>query len=136
LCACTGADLILVGDTGFRLNNKHLKRAGMDYLDCVEPKHFADFPDVLAAYPGWTYSFLSSKATQVYTQAPYQAQHLLVFGSEETGLPARVLEKYSDFCYRIPMLPDRRSLNLATSVGIVLYEALRQLEAWPTSPSV
>lgn len=103
----------------------------MDYLQFVTPEHFPDFPDVLAAYPAWTFSLYSTKARQIYTQTPFQDKHFLVFGSETHGLPQAVLEKHPDKSFRIPMLPDRRSLNLATAAGIVLYEGLRQLEGWP-----
>lgn len=133
LCACTGSKLILLGDLGFSLGDKHLKRAGMDYTDYVEPELFRDFPNLLEAYPDWTFSFYSTKAKQVYTQTPYRNQHFLIFGSETQGLPEAILEKYSDQSFRIPMLPDRRSLNLSTSVAIVLYEGLRQLQSWPSA---
>jgi tRNA (cytidine/uridine-2'-O-)-methyltransferase len=132
LCACTGSDLILVGDLGFSLGEKYLKRAGMDYLEHVQLRHYPDFPDVLAAYEGWTFSMYSTKARHLYTQAPFQDRHLLIFGSEDRGLPEAILAKYADQSFRIPMLPDRRSLNLSTSAGIVLYEALRQLHHWPS----
>lgn len=104
----------------------------MDYLEYVTPKHYNDFPDLLEACPGWAFSFLSTKARRIYTTIPFQRQHLLVFGSETQGLPEAVLRKYPDQSFRIPMLPDRRNLNLSTSVGIVVYEGLRQLEQWPS----
>ena len=132
LCACTGTRLILLGDLGFSFDDKYLKRAGMDYLEHIQPEWFPDFGDVLAAYPDWSFSFLSSKAKQVHTQIPYQDKHLLVFGSETQGLPEPILEKYAAQSFRIPMLEGRRSLNLSTSVGIVVYEGLRQLNQWPT----
>jgi tRNA (cytidine/uridine-2'-O-)-methyltransferase len=133
LCACTGAELLLVGDLGFSFNEKYLKRAGMDYLQHVTPRHFADFPDVLSAYPDWTFSFYSTRANKLYTETPFQDRHFLIFGSETQGLPEPILQKYPNQSFRIPMLPDRRSLNLSTAVGIVLYEGLRQLEGWPVS---
>lgn len=131
LCACTGSRLILVGDLGFSFDEKYLKRAGMDYLEHVQPEHYPDFPDVLADNPGWTYSFYSSKAARGYTEAPFVRRHLLVFGSETQGLPPVITQKYGHLAFRIPMIAERRSLNLATSTGIVLYEALRQLNHWP-----
>jgi tRNA (cytidine/uridine-2'-O-)-methyltransferase len=130
LCACTDSKLILVGDLGFSFNEKYLKRAGMDYLDHVQPEHYPDFPELLAAYPDWTFSFFSTKARQIYTKVPFQPHHLLIFGSETQGLPEAILQKYPDQSFRIPMLSDRRSLNLAMSTGIVLYEGLRQLGNW------
>lgn len=133
LCACTGSKLILVGDLGFSFAEKYVKRAGMDYLEHVEPERFSDFPDLLAAYPDWTYSFYSTKAQQVYTQTPFRERHLMIFGSESHGLPQSILEKYAHLSFRIPMLADRRSLNLSTSAAIVLYEGLRQLYHWPST---
>jgi len=130
LCACTGARLILVGDLGFTFDEKHLKRSGMDYLEFVTPERFPDLPDLLAEYPDWAVSFYSTKAKQIYTQTPFQENHFLVFGSEDRGLPAAIIETYANQCFRIPMLENRRSLNLSTSVGIVLYEGLRQLGQW------
>lgn len=130
LCSCTGVQLILVGDCGFNFDDKFVKRAGMDYLEHLTPRWFPDFPDVVEAYPDWAISFLSSKASQTHTSIPYQRNHLLVFGSETHGLPETVLKKYESQCFRIPMLQGRRSLNLSTSVGVVVYEALRQLNQW------
>ncbi len=124
----------MVGDLGFTFDEKHLKRSGMDYLEHVTPEFFRDFPDVLEANPGWSFSMYSSKVPNIYTQAPFQRNHFLVFGSETHGLPEAALRKYPEFSFRIPMLAERRSLNLSTSVGIVLYEALRQLESWPCGP--
>jgi tRNA (cytidine/uridine-2'-O-)-methyltransferase len=127
LCACTGADLYLVGSLGFRLNDKYLERAGMDYLDNIPIHHVPDFKDVLAAKPGWTPYFVSTKAKVNYTDVDYPDDGaLLVFGSESHGLPAWLIEENLETSIRIPMRPDSRSLNLANSVAIVLYEAVRQ----------
>lgn len=131
LCACTGSELLLVGDLGFSMSEKYLKRAGMDYLQYVTPKHFEDFPELISAYAGWSFSFFSTKAKNPYTMVPFSDQHLLIFGSENKGLPATILNKYTEQSFFIPMLEKRRSLNLSTAVGIVLYEGLRQLEEWP-----
>ncbi|MCE3236805.1 MAG: tRNA ((34)/cytosine(34)/5-carboxymethylaminomethyluridine(34)-2-O)-methyltransferase TrmL [Vampirovibrio sp.] len=126
LCACTGADLYLVGSLGFRLNDKYLERAGMDYLDDIPIHHVPDFKDVLAAKPGWTPYFVSTKAQVNYTDAEYPQDVLLVFGSESHGLPAWLIEENPDNSVRIPMRANTRSLNLSNSVAIVLYEAIRQ----------
>jgi tRNA (cytidine/uridine-2'-O-)-methyltransferase len=132
LCACTGAELYLVGSLGFRLGStseKHetaLKRAGMDYLDDIPIRHVAEFQDVLAEKPGWTPFFVSTKATRHYADVTYPPQSLLVFGSETHGLPAWLIAENPAQSVRIPMRPDSRSLNLANSVAIVLYEAVRQ----------
>lgn len=126
LCACTGADLYLVGSLGFRLNDKYLERAGMDYLDDIPIHHVPDFKDVKAAKPGWTPYFVSTKAKRNYTDVQYPENTLLVFGSESHGLPAWLIEEQPDNSIRIPMRPNSRSLNLSNSVAIVLYEAVRQ----------
>jgi tRNA (cytidine/uridine-2'-O-)-methyltransferase len=126
LCACTGADLYLVGSLGFRLNDKYLERAGMDYLDDIPIQHVPDFKDVQAAKPGWTPYFVSTKARQNYSDIEYPLNTLLVFGSESHGLPAWLIEEHPENSIRIPMRPDSRSLNLSNSVAIVLYEAVRQ----------
>lgn len=126
LCACTGASLYLVGSLGFRLNDKYLERAGMDYMDDIPIHHVPDFKDVLAAHPGWTPYFVSTKATLNYTAVQYEQPCLLVFGSETHGLPAWLIEEHPELSVRIPMQADTRSLNLANSVSIVLYEAIRQ----------
>lgn len=134
LCACTGLDLILVGDLGFHLSDANVKRAGMDYLDDVTVKHYPDLPDVLRDYPydnGWQIAFLDSHWPQPYTDIPFATQKtLVVFGSETDGLPKAILEKHPDRCYTIPMSDTHRSLNLSNSVSIVIYEGLRQIGAW------
>lgn len=126
LCACTGAELYLVGSLGFRLQDRYLERAGMDYLDDIEIHHLPDFQDVLERKPGWTPYYVSTKATNHYADVRYPSGALLVFGSETHGLPAWLIEKNTETSVRIPMRPNSRSLNLANSVAIVLYEAVRQ----------
>lgn len=126
LCACTGADLYLVGSLGFRLNDKYLERAGMDYLDDIPIHHVPDFKDVMAQKPGWTPYFVSTKAKVNYTDVAYPQDALLVFGSESHGLPAWLIEENPESSIRIPMRANSRSLNLSNSVAIVLYEAIRQ----------
>lgn len=126
LCACTGADLYLVGSLGFQLDDKYLERAGMDYLDQAPITRVTDFPDLLAACPGYTPYFVSTKATTRYTDITYPTRSLLVFGSETHGLPAWLIAEHPQTSIRIPMVENARSLNLANSVSIVLYEALRQ----------
>ena len=126
LCACTGADLFLVGSLGFKIGDKYLERAGMDYLDDIPLQHVPDFKDVLEQRHGWTPYFLSTKAKRNYSEIVYPKNALLVFGSESHGLPAWLIEENLETSMRIPMRPDTRSLNLANSVAIVLYEAIRQ----------
>lgn len=128
LCAATGTALHLIEPLGFSLDDAEVRRAGLDYWDEVE----------LWVHPGWRYFreavarerclYFSAHATRPYWDAPYRDGGVLVFGNESTGLPERVREKYPDRLYRIPMTGAVRSLNLATAVGIVLYEAIRQLQ--------
>jgi tRNA (cytidine/uridine-2'-O-)-methyltransferase len=126
LCACTGAELYLVGDLGFRLSNKYLGRAGMDYMDSVEIHHLPSFEALLAEKPGWVPCYVDTYATQCYTDYAYPPKSLLIFGSETQGLPQQVVFNNPDTSVRIPMVAGVRSLNLSTSVAIVLYEAIRQ----------
>ncbi len=126
LCACTGAELYLVGSLGFRINDKYLERAGMDYLDDIPIQHVPDFKDVMAEKSDWTPYFVSTKAKTSYTELQYPEKALLVFGSESHGLPAWLIDEHPETSIRIPMRADSRSLNLANSVSIVLYEVIRQ----------
>ena len=131
LCACTGLDLILVGDLGFHLSDYNVKRAGMDYIEDVTVKRYADLPDVIKDYPHWQVAFLDSHWPQAHTQIPFtNTATLLVFGSETMGLPKALLKKHPDNCYTIPMSDSHRSLNLSTSVSIVVYEGLRHISSW------
>lgn len=127
LCAATGAHLHLVGKLGFSLDDKHLKRAGLDYWHAVTVQRWDDFAALRAAYPNGRYWYASKKAAQLYTEVCYQAGDLLVFGKESSGLPEELLTENAQCSIRIPIMhPEVRSLNLATASGIVLYEALRQ----------
>ncbi|MBX7102629.1 MAG: tRNA (cytidine(34)-2'-O)-methyltransferase [Gemmataceae bacterium] len=131
LCAATGARLHLIGRLGFRLDDKHLKRAGLDYWPAVDLAVHAGWDDFLVAVPGSRIVCLSSKVARRYTEVSYQDDDVLLFGSESKGLPPGILEKYAESAVTIPMPAGKvRSLNLATSVGIVLYEALRQRNGW------
>ncbi|MEB3245347.1 MAG: tRNA (cytidine(34)-2'-O)-methyltransferase [Vampirovibrionales bacterium] len=127
LCACIGARLYLIGALGFNLQDKFLKRAGMDYLDRVEPVHLASFEALDAELPGWQFVYCTTRAQQSHWQWQYHPNTALVFGSETTGLPAAFIAEHQASCIRIPMRTGERSLNLANSVSIVAYEALRQL---------
>lgn len=126
LCACVGADLFFVGHLGFRLSDKLLDRAAMDYKKQVEPLHVNEFEAVLAAKPNYTPFYLSSKATKNLWEVDFPENSLLVFGSETTGLPEHFVKSQPEQALRIPMQEGLRSLNLASSVSIVVYETLRQ----------
>ena len=126
LCACTGTPLYLIGQLGFRLDDKFLDRAAMDYKEMVEPIHLWSFQELRDKYPEHTPFFLSSKAQQSHFDVRYPEKSLLVFGSETKGLPAAFVQSNLDQAVRIPMVEGRRSLNLSNAVSIVLYEAIRQ----------
>jgi len=131
LCVATGATLHLVGRLGFRLDDRYLRRAGLDYWPDVTCCRHATLADLEAYLAGSRFFCFSAHAKRPYTQVTYQAGDCLLFGGESQGLPAGVVEQYAERALCIPMPGSGvRSLNLATAVGIVLYEALRQLHRW------
>ena len=125
-CAATGCMLHLIKPLGFSLEDKYLKRAGLDYWNMMEYRIYDRFDDLLAQYPHARMHFLSTKAPNCYTDVTYEPNDFLVFGCETRGLPESLLSKAYDRCVRIPMVEGARSLNLSNSVAIVTYEALRQ----------
>ena len=125
-CAATRTDLILIEPLGFSLSDKYMKRAGLDYFSMVDISVLPDFEALMRKYPDAAYHFASTKAPRAYTEARYGPEDFLVFGCETKGLPESLLSRVYDRCVRIPMRLDARSLNLANSVAVVLYEALRQ----------
>jgi tRNA (cytidine/uridine-2'-O-)-methyltransferase len=122
-CACAAADLILVRPLGFSTQSRHLKRAGLDYWGGVKTEEIDDLSCYIQNQPVF---FFSSKAINIYTDAHYPKNGLLIFGSETEGLPPHFWQQWPDRFYKIPMAPQARCLNLACSVSIVLFEALRQ----------
>ena len=126
LCACTCADLHLVGKLGFSLSDKYLKRAGLDYWNSVNIKKYDTLDDLLIKYPSSSFYYLTTKSKKVYTSIEFHENDFFVFGPETRGLPESLLKKYSDNAITIPMAEGQRSLNLSNSVSIVLYEAIRQ----------
>jgi tRNA (cytidine/uridine-2'-O-)-methyltransferase len=124
-CSVTGSDLVLVHPLGFSITSKHLKRAGLDYWEGVSIQEIQNLESYLEN-TDTSFFFFSSKATKYYTDAPYEKNSLLIFGSETSGIDPIFFEKWPDRFYKIPMIENTRCINLATSVGIVLYEALRQ----------
>jgi tRNA (cytidine/uridine-2'-O-)-methyltransferase len=130
LCAAVGAPLHVVGVTGFRMDDRALRRAGLDYWSEVELHRHRDLEELRASVPGARFVYLTTKATRPYTDWRYTSDDCLVFGRETRGLPEELLRANRENCVTIPMAnPNVRSLNLATSVAVVLYEALRQTRA-------
>jgi tRNA (cytidine/uridine-2'-O-)-methyltransferase len=128
LCGATDTVLDLVHPLGFNIDNKHLKRAGLDYWPQVQINHWESLESFLQAQDENSLYFLTTKSTCSYTTAQFKPGDKLVFGKETKGLPEDILHLYSDRCLTIPMSnPKIRSLNLAMAAGIVLYEALRQI---------
>ncbi|MBO5478313.1 MAG: tRNA (uridine(34)/cytosine(34)/5-carboxymethylaminomethyluridine(34)-2'-O)-methyltransferase TrmL [Clostridia bacterium] len=131
-CAATGAKLHLVRPLGFSLEDKYVKRAGLDYWDKLEIEEHDSFEKFLQSYPPEKNNmfFVTTKGKQVYSQDIYSSleEVFVVFGKETKGLPEDILKKYIEKTIRIPMKPHLRSLNLSNSVAIVVYEVLRQGE--------
>jgi tRNA (cytidine/uridine-2'-O-)-methyltransferase len=131
LCAATRVSLHIVGATGFRLDDRAVRRAGLDYWPEVSLHRHRDLPSLEVALPNSRFIYLTTKAERAYTDWRYQAEDCLVFGRETRGLPEDLLHANWERCLTIPILnPNVRSLNLATAVAIVLYEALRQTRAF------
>jgi len=125
-CAATGWTLHLVGPLGFSLEDKYLKRAGLDYWSLVDVKNYESYAEFEKKNPNGEKFFLTTKAKKCYTDVSYKEDCYLVFGKETAGLPIELLKANRENCVRIPMVDDARSLNLSNSVAIVAYEALRQ----------
>ncbi len=127
LCGATDTTLHLVKPLGFSTDDRHLKRAGLDYWPYVNIVYWQNFAEFMAARRESRLFFMSKKARTSYTDAEFKPGDFLVFGKETKGLPEKILSRYADKCYTIPMANGNiRSLNLAMTAGIVLYEALRQ----------
>ena len=127
LCAATYTSLHIIGVTGFRMDDRTLKRSGLDYWAEVDLHRHLDMESLTASLPDSRFLYLTTKTDRSYSSWSYQSNDCLVFGPETRGLPERMLAENADRCLTIPMPnPKVRSLNLANSVAIVLYEALRQ----------
>lgn len=150
LCACTNAKLYLIGRLGFSMNDKYLKRSGLDYWDKVEIEHIIDFEEFENMFapklPEGTlknsaenpdknseeylaiprFHFFTTKTDKVYTDVQFKEGDFLIFGPETRGLPEEILAKYNKNCVTIPMNKNTRSLNLSNSIAIGAYEAIRQ----------
>lgn len=127
LCAATQSELHLVGPLGFRVDEKAVRRAGLDYWHLVKLSLHPDFSTFTAKHPDARLFLLSANAGRSYTEMDIRPGDALVFGKESVGLPKEMLKQYSDRCYGIPTSGAVRSLNLANAAAIVSYEALRKL---------
>ncbi len=125
-CVATNSRLHLIEPLGFKLNEKMLKRAGLDYWDKLDVTVYSDYQDFLDKNPGAKIYMATTKAHKVYTEPEYEPDCYIMFGKESAGIPEEILLDNQENCVRIPMWGDIRSLNLSNSVSIVLYEVLRQ----------
>jgi tRNA (cytidine/uridine-2'-O-)-methyltransferase len=127
-CVAAGAKLWLVRPLGFRLDERRLKRAGLDYWQHLSWEATANWQELTEKLESRMW-FFTKRASRCYTEAEFQPGDALVFGSETAGLPSKILDQGSDFALRIPIQPQVRSLNLSCSVAIGLFEAQRQLQS-------
>ena len=128
LCAATGTQLHLVEPLGFEITESRVKRAGLDYWEFVDLSTHQSLQELIIDSCSPRFCFFSKKARKTYVDAGFQGDEMLIFGSETEGLEEGLLTRYEEDCFRIPIFePGVRSLNLANSVSIVLYEALRQV---------
>lgn len=125
-CVATGSALHLIEPLGFRLDEKSIKRAGMDYWQHLDVTRYVDFEEFRSLHPDAKLWMATTKAKRTYTEVCFGPDDYIMFGKESAGIPEELLVEYEENCIRIPMLDEIRSLNLSNSVAIVLYEALRQ----------
>ena len=125
-CVATGTVLHLIEPLGFHLDDRSIKRAGMDYWYKLDVRRYINYEDFLEKNPGAVVYMATTKAKKVYTQVSYEEDCYIMFGKESAGIPEEILKSNKDRCVRIPMNEEIRSLNLSNSVAVMLYEALRQ----------
>lgn len=125
-CVATGTDLHLIEPLGFVLNDKTVKRAGMDYWDKLKVSRYVNYEEFKKLNPNAKVWMATTKARKSYTDVQFGPDDFIMFGKESAGIPEEILVENEENCIRIPMLDEIRSLNLSNSVAIVLYEALRQ----------
>jgi len=128
LCGATGTMLHLVGKLGFATDDRHLRRAGLDYWHAVDIRYWRDLDELREAFPNARFVYTSKKSELSHVAFAFRDGDFLVFGRETAGLPDELLAANRDTCIRIPISGPVRSLNLSTAAGIVLYEALRQCD--------
>ncbi len=127
-CGATGSILHLVKPLGFKIDDKHLKRAGLDYWKLLDIRIHESMDELFDYYDDRKFYFATTKGKRRHSDVPYMEDSFIFFGKETAGLPEELLNRYYDRCIRIPMRQNARSLNLSNSVAIVVYEALRQLD--------
>ena len=125
-CVATGTKLHLIEPLGFRLDEKKIRRAGMDYWKDLDVTTYINFQEFLDKNPGAKIYMATTKGKNVYTEVSYEPDCYIMFGKESAGIPEEILAHNRERCVRIPMIGETRSLNLSNSVAVVLYEALRQ----------
>ena len=125
-CVATGTSLHLIEPLGFHLDERSIKRAGMDYWEQLDVTRYINYREFLEKHPGAKIWMATTKAKKVYTEAAFGADDFIMFGKESGGIPEEILVEHEETCIRIPMLDRIRSLNLSNAVAIVLYEALRK----------
>lgn len=125
-CAAVGASLHLVKPLGFSVEDRYLKRAGLDYWNEVNIQYYENFNELQEKFPHHTFYYATTKAVNTYVDIQYKENDFLVFGKETMGLAEQLLKDNKEYCIRIPMQNSIRSLNLSNSVAVVVYEALRQ----------
>jgi tRNA (cytidine/uridine-2'-O-)-methyltransferase len=129
LCVLTECSLHLVGKLGFSTSDYYLRRAGLDYWECLTVQYHENLQALQQTLVSGRFFYASTKASRLYTEAIYSQEDYLVFGSETRGLPRELIEKHSETAIRIPMWGTKpRSHNLSNAVAIVVYEALRQIK--------
>lgn len=125
-CVATGTGLHLIEPLGFHLDERSIKRAGMDYWEQLDVTRYINYQEFLEKHPGANIWMATTKARKAYTEAAFGMDDFIMFGKESAGIPEEILVENEENCIRIPMLDQIRSLNLSNAVAIVLYEALRQ----------
>lgn len=125
-CVATGTPLHLIEPLGFRMDEKSIRRAGMDYWHLLEVYRYTNFQEFQEKHPGAKIWMATTKARKSYTDVVYARDDFIMFGKESAGIPEEILVEHEEDCIRIPMLSSIRSLNLSNAAAIVLYEALRQ----------
>lgn len=126
-CVLTNTTLHLIKPLGFSLDEKQVKRSGLDYWSSVKLKIWESFDELVEAYPNANFYLATTKTTQKYSDVKYQKDDFIVFGPESRGIPEEIRERYASNCITIPMIKMGRSLNLSNSAAIILYEAFRQI---------